>query len=208
MRQLIIILQFALFASLVFSSVLFAESPTTLSQIEASQSQLRSAFLGPDQWDDEGFGAEQIDDQLKLHFQCVLKILNAQTESSLSHAVAQLEQHYGLELSSADRELIRQYLATKRDWQIRTLKRYTDHGRFPRNEGHTEKAVPIFVDNRGTHCAVGYVLVIASGHEPHQSGDNSLANRNASNQNVRVADDDVLRSHDGGELTPRSAKHG
>ncbi len=115
---------FVMLAMIVFSSTLLAELPSVARQIDTSESQLRSAFLGPDVWGNESLSADQIDDQLKSHFDSVLKILNEQTESSLSEAVALLEQRYGFELSQAEHELVTQYLAAKRSWQIRTLENY------------------------------------------------------------------------------------
>ena len=159
-----LIIPIVLFATIAATSTLLAELPSGVSPLAASQSHLRSAFLGPEVWGNESLSPEQIDDQLKLHFQTVLKILHAQTESSLSQAAAQLEQHYGLELSQSEHESVRQYLAAKRNWQIRTLEKYADRGRFPRNEGYADRAVPIFVDHYGTHCAVGY-LMHCSGHD-------------------------------------------
>lgn len=166
------VMHFVFFATISFSSVLLAETPLRplcLPPVEASQSQLRSAFLGPGVWGDESLSAEQIDDQLKLHFQTVLKILNAQTQPSLARAVARLEQHYGLKFTKADREWVWRYLVSKRNWQIRTLSQYADRGQFPRNEGHANRAVPIFVDKHGTHCAVGY-LMHCSGHDDKVAG--------------------------------------
>jgi hypothetical protein len=148
----------------VLPGALLAEVPVNLSHVIAETSQLRSAYLGPSRWGQENLSAEQIDQQLKLHFQSVLRILKSQTESSLALAVTRLEQHYGLQLSDVDRAWVHQYLAAKRDWQLRTLNQYADRGQFPRNEGYAATAVPVFLDHHGTHCAVGY-LMHRSGHD-------------------------------------------
>jgi hypothetical protein len=43
-----------------------------------------------------------------------------------------------------------------------TLHLYAKAGQFPQNIGHSERR-PYFIDHKGTHCAVGY-LMLASGY--------------------------------------------
>lgn len=147
----------------VSSSALLAESSWEPVQIQRSPSHLRSAILGPQQWGNQNLSPDQINEQLKLHFQTVLAILAEQTNASLEQSINKLEQQFGNKFTQHDRELIGSRLAARRYWQIRTLQHYAERGRFPLNEGQSGHAVPIFVDNHGTHCAVGY-LMARSGH--------------------------------------------
>ena len=50
----------------------------------------------------------------------------------------------------------------KRMALLDTLQQYAKAGQFPQNIGHSERR-PYFIDHKGTHCAVGY-LMLASGN--------------------------------------------
>jgi hypothetical protein len=61
------------------------------------------------------------------------------------------------------------------------LREYRQRGRFPHNHVVADRRTPVFVDEHGTHCAVGY-LIARSGHE-------ALAQRIANTRNLaRIAD--------------------
>ena len=61
------------------------------------------------------------------------------------------------------------------DW----LREYRERGLFPHNHTHSGQRVPVFVDEHGTHCAVGYLL--------KRSGETELINAVvAADNNVRV----------------------
>lgn len=76
--------------------------------------------------------------------------------------------------------------ATALDW----LREYRLRGVFPHNLTHPGRRVPVFVDEHGTHCAVGYLL--------KRSGETELIEHVvAADNNVRVmelAGSDRLRS--------------
>ena len=73
---------------------------------------------------------------------------------------------------SADRRARR---ATALDW----LREYRQRGVFPHNHTHPGERVPVFVDEHGTHCAVGYLL--------KRSGETELIEQVvAADNNVRV----------------------
>jgi hypothetical protein len=62
---------------------------------------------------------------------------------------------------------------------IRRLAEYRDAGSFPHNHDFPGAAIPYFVDHRGVHCAVGYLL--------QQSGRSDIVARvRAADNNVRV----------------------
>lgn len=65
--------------------------------------------------------------------------------------------------------------ATALDW----LREYRQRGVFPHNHTHPGERVPVFVDEHGTHCAVGYLL--------KRSGETELIEQVvAADNNVRV----------------------
>ena len=73
---------------------------------------------------------------------------------------------------SADRQARR---AVALDW----LREYRQRGLFPHNHTHPGARVPVFVDEHGTHCAVGYLL--------KRSGHTALVNDVvAADNNIRV----------------------
>ena len=111
----------------------------------ASEDHLRSAFLGPDRWDDEiDLGTAQL--ELQAHFAHVIEILERDGEKSLQTALRNIESNLTSALSEADRAKLRTRLRNSRATQIGRLRKYAREGRFPRNEGHANSAVPIFVD--------------------------------------------------------------
>jgi len=121
--------------------------------------QLRSAFLGQEVWQRE----TPIKRQLQQHFVQVLKVLVQQNESSLKESFDTLESEFGT-FSESKAKFVRNKLRQRRDWQIRTLYKYAVRGQFPKNEWQSPSAIPIFVDDYETHCAVGY-LMHKSGHD-------------------------------------------
>ena len=120
---------------------------------EVEQGALRSACLGSGAWQSN----YDIPKQLQAHFAEVLTRLQNQTNQSLDLAVQRFEDRYGV-LAGEHRRQIRKVLQTRRAAQLKNLQEYADRGVFPRNEGHSKTAVPIFVDDHGTHCAVGYLM--------------------------------------------------
>jgi|GEM_PF-4534123 len=59
--------------------------------------------------------------------------------------------------------------------QLEVLREYRERGLFPRNVDFPNAKVPVFVDDRGVHCAVGYLL--------HRSGADSIVQRVAEARN-------------------------
>jgi hypothetical protein len=60
----------------------------------------------------------------------------------------------------------RQTLAGARLYQITRLREYSAAGRFPQNH-RIFGQIPVFIDEHGTHCAVGYLM--------HRSGAGAIA---------------------------------
>jgi hypothetical protein len=65
---------------------------------------------------------------------------------------------------------------TARAAHLDVLREYRLAGRFPHNHGVSADRVPIFVDDHGTHCAVGYLLA--------RSGETALVAHVASTRNL------------------------
>ena len=135
----------------LFLSILFATNGNANEGL-ADQS-LRSAYLGPDRWDAD-LTATGINRQLKDHFRKVLAVLESQCEASLTSAASQA----GANATGVERATLVRTLRENREKQIARLREYMATGTFPLNEGQGERAVPIFVDRNGTHCAVGYLM--------------------------------------------------
>ncbi len=121
-----------------------------------AQSDLRSAYLGPDQWP-ASLQPEEIKSQLQMHFAEVVHRLECQAGESLDIALDRAEQVSG-PWSVQDRAQMRDRLAGERNKQITRIVEYARRGLFPANEGQSDQSVPIFVDRHGTHCAVGYLM--------------------------------------------------
>ena len=49
-------------------------------------------------------------------------------------------------------------LAVNRRRQIERLEAYLEAGQFPENQVFAGGSIPVFVDSRGVHCAVGYLM--------------------------------------------------
>lgn len=71
---------------------------------------------------------------------------------------------------------------------LAVLREYAERGEFPRNLDHPGELVPYFVDDRGVHCAVAYLI--------HRDGRDDLVRRIAENRNnatiAELADDAEL----------------
>ena len=128
----------------------------------SAANKLRSAFLGPSVWE-EGLSSRQINLELREHFSEVITRLESKNTSSLLTALLRAEATSTKEWTNSDRQAALIYLAHNRQKQIDRLRGYMHRGLFPVNEGQARKAVPIFVDQRKTHCAVGYLMHV-DGH--------------------------------------------
>jgi len=122
-----------------------------------TDSELRSAYLGPSVWS-EDLSAPEVNDQLKAHFAEVINRLESKNASGLLTALLRAEATSLKRWSETDRRTALIYLAKNRQRQIKRLRDYMNRGRFPLNEGQSPKAVPIFVDRHNTHCAVGHLM--------------------------------------------------
>lgn len=69
----------------------------------------------------------------------------------------------GLELLAGDVSHLAPAQREARSRYISALFEYSDAGVFPHNHQVTGEHVPVFIDEHGTHCAVGY-LIARSGH--------------------------------------------
>ncbi len=96
--------------------------------------------------------------QLRRHFALVLATLAANSERGLDIALDRLERSRGESWTGAQRDAWRDALALRRLENIRRLTLYQLRGRFPQNEHVADRAVPIFVDNHDTACAVGHLM--------------------------------------------------
>ena len=152
--------------SKVLLTALFAICAVGMNGVaSAGVNQLRSAWMGPRQWQGQE-SADSVCEQLQQHFAEVLHRLESNTEKSVSTAIEAIEEMMPGELSDGDRIELRAELLTRRKLQVERLRRYSDAGRFPVNEGQSGTAVPIFVDRSGTHCAVGHLMHV-DGFEEH-----------------------------------------
>ena len=93
--------------------------------------------------------------------------------------VARIREH----LMRVERELLAANVAhltvgqrASRALHIAALREYRERGIFPHNHQVAGRRVPVFIDEHGTHCAVGY-LIARSGHE-------ELARRIADTRNL------------------------
>ena len=126
-----------------------------------ANSQLRSAYLGPDIWFDKNNRLKSrgsVQRQLQRHFAVVLDYLITSTPTSIAASMADLELEAGSKWSPAQRAAWREFLLRQRYVQIRRLLDYARGGVFPLNEGESPTSTPIFVDRYGTDCAVGYLM--------------------------------------------------
>ena len=80
------------------------------------------------------------------------------------------------ELTGVDVSHLPPEVQAARTEQIRVLRDYRERGLFPRNLDVPRGKVPVFVDDRGVHCAVGYLM--------HRSGADDLVDRIASTRNL------------------------
>jgi hypothetical protein len=92
------------------------------------------------------------------------------------------------ELESADVSHLNPAQRAMRSWNIATLRRYRDAGKFPHNHVVRDRRLPVFVDEHGTLCAVGYLIA--------RSGRMDLVRRIARSRNYatvpELADDAEL----------------
>jgi hypothetical protein len=122
---------------------------------------LHSAFfLRSHGLDDSDFAATSAGRRrhIQHHFSVVLAALMEHTDQSLDVALARLELARGESWSADEHAAWRRTLAQRRLVNMQRLRRYQLRGLFPQNEGHAEHAVPIFVDNHDTACAVGHLM--------------------------------------------------
>jgi hypothetical protein len=80
------------------------------------------------------------------------------------------------ELRSADVSHLGAQQRAHRSQLIEELKRYRERGLFPHNHVVAERATPVFIDEHGTHCAVGHLMA--------QSGHEALAQRISASRNL------------------------
>ena len=162
---------FTLIIAFIFSApILF------LSAEQPKNGELRSAYLD-NPWSQSELSKLELDRQLQNHFDAVIEILEGQTDVSLNKAMHLIDAQNAK--TPRERALIRAELANERQLRIQRLKFYRQRCVFPQNNGQAEDATPIFVDDHGTHCAVGYLM--------HQSGnDDAVAKIVATNNLVYV----------------------
>ena len=131
------------------------------SEFAVFDTRLRSAYLQRATGIDCAPGATTAQGRqrtLQRHFDAVIDILNDRAESSVELALNRLERHEAQTWSAEQRRDWRARLAAKRLVNIQRLKLYRDRGRFPINEHAHDRAVPVFVDNYDTACAVGHLM--------------------------------------------------
>ena len=94
---------------------------------------------------------------LEHHFENVLKILEDSEEWSLDIAIERSSELWGEIETNGDRLLRKARLAENRRLNIEALRAYRNRGDFPVNDYQIGR-VPVFVDRRGTACAVGHLM--------------------------------------------------
>ena len=155
-------------------------SREAISTDNANTSSFRSAFLGPDVWEDH-LSALEVKQQLQEHFAQVIEQLESTHATSLLRALTRAEASSIGPWTKSQRRAALISLATNRQRQIARLRYYMHRGLFPQNEGQSTSAVPIFVDRHQTHCAVGFLM--------HSDGnDSGVASIVQANNLVRVND--------------------
>ena len=146
----------------------------------AAANSLKSAYLGPSVWED-GLSPQEVNQQLREHFAVVVDQLEKDQASSLLTALRRAEATSTQGWTKDQRKQTLIALAQNRQTQIARLQQYASRGLFPINEGQSDRAVPIFVDQQKTHCAVGYLMHV-DGH------DSAVAEVVAANNLVQVMD--------------------
>lgn len=124
-------------------------------------SDLRSAYLirgGQVRYDANDTSAASLRLQLQRHFDTVVALLMLNSAHSVELALNRLEAQSPSTWSAAERAEWRGRLVASRRIQIARLIDYRQRGRFPQNEGRSPQAIPIFVDNHNTACAVGHLM--------------------------------------------------
>jgi hypothetical protein len=96
--------------------------------------------------------------QLQRHFDLVLAALVGNFDRSLDVALDRLQRARGETWSANEREAWRRTLAVRRLVNMQRLRLYQLRGVFPQNEHVADRAVPVFVDNYDTACAVGHLM--------------------------------------------------
>jgi hypothetical protein len=96
--------------------------------------------------------------RIQRHFDLVLHTLAMNFDRGLVIALARLERARGADWTTADRNGWRAILAHRRLVNMHRLRLYQQRGLFPQNEHVADRAVPVFVDNDGTACAVGHLM--------------------------------------------------
>jgi hypothetical protein len=126
-----------------------------------SPTPLQSAFFLRDHHrDDTGFPATAAGRcrQIQRHFDVVLGALVKNFDRSVDVALARLERARGKTMSTTERAAWRRTLAERRLANMQRLRLYQLRGVFPQNEHVADRAVPVFVDNYDTACAVGHLM--------------------------------------------------
>ncbi|MEX0643526.1 MAG: hypothetical protein WD468_12540 [Pirellulales bacterium] len=126
-----------------------------------SLSELRSAYLvraNVVRYELPTASGRDVDAQLQRHFDVVLAILYLSTPQSIETALDRLESSRQTTWSADERAVWRRNLIANRRTQMSRLSAYRDRGLFPRNEGQSAEAAPIFVDKHNTACAVGHLM--------------------------------------------------
>jgi hypothetical protein len=159
------------FSSLAFLVAFLSASPASARAFHAASDAvapanspadvLRSAFYLRDSGRDRATAvatSKELQHSLRRHFDVVLVALLASSERSLAVALDRLEQSRGEHWTDDQRAAWRKTLVHRRALNIRRLRLYQLRGLFPRNEHTAGSAVPIFVDNHDTACAVGHLM--------------------------------------------------
>ena len=147
-------LRFLAIAVVSSNSAIFATASTVAPE-EIKVPALRSAWMIR-----EGLAEYSSHDsnlELVRHFDKIIEMLESDTATSIDSALSKLIDAGGLANSCEQILAIRESLEESRLSNIKAVKAYRDRGQFPINN-RSEKPVPIFVDDRGTRCAVGYLI--------------------------------------------------
>lgn len=142
-------------------------------------SRLQSAFLRRGLMQDKAptsTSAPENIARLRSHFDAVLEILEARKFQSLNTAADRLEKFRNEDWTTFERKTWVSHLAHRRMQHIHRLERYRDRGIFPQNEHDAIRAIPVFVDNYGTDCAVGHLI--------RESGNGQLVDAIADQNNL------------------------
>lgn len=153
--------------AVILSLAVGVSSCCSTADADSAATSLQSAFLLRSQSGSAPATEEARNGILRLrrHFDVVVRHLMRATDASIATALDRLEGARDGDWDEPTRRAWRRELLARRRLQVARLIAYRNRGLFPRNEGHSAAAVPIFVDGHDTACAVGHLMRLSGWEE-------------------------------------------